>query len=244
MDIPSQAAAEGGAEYTLIATTALPALLLCGPCGGGKTALYQYLARPAGSGRDALRPTQTSMVANRGAGGCELKGGRTVAFPVVDFPGHPRLQHDLLPEIAAAKAIVVVVDGTAAADLTTGVRPAATLIAKLIEHKDVQGAALVVAVNKRDDITSYSAKAVRKMLEAELTSHFGARSGAVGAAAVGGKAAAAAAGVRQSETGLQLQEGEKFTFDAACALPVHFCDVSAVGPEFSPDAIVEAAFAQ
>jgi hypothetical protein len=81
---------------------------------------------------------------------------------------------------------------------------------------------------------------VKKKLEAELTTLFAARNSAVGSANVanvatkGGKPAAA----KRRETGLILEDGEKFTFEDSCTVPVEFTDITAVADDaFSLDPI-------
>lgn len=211
-------------------------LLLCGPSGAGKTTMWLRLTQAAHADS---RGTQTSMVPNRAKAEGVLEDGAAYSFTAVDYPGHPRLTAELFDHIGTAKVVVVVVDAEAAADEHVGAHAAATLIAKLIEHKDMQGASLVVAAHKRDELTSYSAKALKSMLERELTTHFAARSGAVGSARVTGAKSATAGVTKRSETGLFLEEGEKFTFEAACSLPVSFVDTAAVGDtKFSLEPVI------
>jgi len=207
-------------------------VLLCGPCGAGKTTIWQKLVH------GSAKPTHTSMTANVGT----AKAADGSSVELVDYPGHPRLREDVLPLLPSAKAIVIVLDAVAALDEAVGVHAVATLLAKLIEEPKAQGAAIVVAANKRDDPTSFSSKAVKKKLEAELTTLFAARSSAVGSAnvaQVAAKGGAKPAAAKRRETGLMLEDGEKFTFEGSCSVPVEFTDIAAVADDtFNLDPIV------
>ena len=209
------------------ATRSKTALLLCGPLGSGKTTIFQCLRGGAGT---VPRPTYSSMEPNRGTA---AQGG----FAIVDFPGHPRLQGDLLREVLGAKVVVVVVDAVAAAD-SAHLSAVVGTVSLLLECPELKGSSrLVIAAHKRDDATSYSARALKKMLEGELTKKFGARAGEVGA--VKGKG-----GDAGSER-LVLREGEKFSFDAMAPVETRFVDTAALGTEednggFSLAPLVEA----
>ena len=199
-------------------------LLLCGPLGGGKTTIFQILRDGAGS---QPRATYSSMEPNRATA---ADGG----FPVVDFPGHPRLQGDLLREVQGAKIVVLVVDAVTAAD-DKHLGAVVNTVATLLECPEIAGSRLVVAAHKRDDPTSYTAKALQRLLETELTKKFGARSGDVGS--VKGKS-----GVDSGANRLVLRAGEKFTFATGAPIETTFVDTAVPGDghAFSMDPILEA----
>jgi signal recognition particle receptor subunit beta len=203
--------------------------LLCGPMGSGKTTIWQRLVTGA-----TAKNTHTSMVPNVGT--VRTENG---SFELVDFPGHGRLKDDLAAHLPAAKVIVIVLDAVAATDEHVGTHNVASLLARLIEDKSVSaGASLVIAANKRDEDASYSAKAIRTMLEKELTTLFAARGAAIGK--VAGAAGTKKAASKRSETGLIFEEGEQFTFEASCSVPVSFVDIAAVPHEkFSLQPIID-----
>lgn len=227
-------------------------LLLCGPCGGGKTTIFSRLVDP--SSQSSLKDTRTSMELNRatvkGTYKVFAKGpsvrtagepqpdvigagpeGAEISYnvPVVDFPGHPRLTADLLGrQLRTTKVVVLVIDSLNPNDTDVGVPAVATLFAKIAEHSDGGSAlnAVVFACNKRDDIASWSSKAVRRMLEKELTRYYIAKGAAIGSVAK------AQEQKKQSETGLVLEEGKKFSFsESMTPMPCFFCDVSTATEE-------------
>ena len=214
--------------------------LLCGPCGSGKTTIWQRLVNG-----ESTKPTHTSMAVNTGKAVTEAG-----SFELVDYPGHGRLASDLAKHLAAAKVVVVVADAVAALDDTVGVHAVADLLARLMEDPAAAGARIVVAANKRDEVTSFSAKAIKKKVEEELTKLFAARTSAVGTAkvasvapggAAGGKSAATA---KRRDTGLFLVEGEKFTFESSYGAPIDFVDVAAIRDDtYNLQPIIDAALA-
>lgn len=82
-------------------------MLIIGPTGAGKTALFQRLATgKTGSTVMSLEPNIEDRWLIRGKGSIE-KIVRLVAWP-----GHPKLRAGLVTELAKAASIVFVVDGT------------------------------------------------------------------------------------------------------------------------------------
>jgi signal recognition particle receptor subunit beta len=193
--------------------------LLCGPVGSGKTTIWQTLVH------GAAKPTHTSMVPNLGKVRPEFSG----SVELVDFPGHNRLKDDIAPFLPSAKVIIVVMDAVSAMDEGVGVHAVAALLARLVEDRAVtSGASIIVAANKRDDVTSFSAKAIKKKLEAELTTLFASRSSSVGKVPGGNARKGSAGPTKRSETGVFLEEGETFSFESSCSVEVGFVDISAV----------------
>ena len=145
-------------------------VVLFGPMGGGKTAMYVRLR----FGRTL--PTHTSLsqskhtfavadaaVAGGGGGG----GGR--ALTVVDAPGTGRLRHQLLAELPNCALLVCVLDAT---QLAPQAKDAAGVLYDVLSHEAVARRAprLLVVLNKSDLKGAAAAAAARKQLEAEMES--------------------------------------------------------------------------
>ncbi|PWU99453.1 hypothetical protein C4B63_9g305 [Trypanosoma cruzi] len=161
-------------------------LLLIGLCGSGKTALFaQLVAQKCVSARTSMQPNRAVMTRSQLSSHKEeeeekessfsapsrVSNGANTSQVVVDFPGHRRLRDSLLSAIEEAMSVVVVVDAvTIQDDRQEGAQALAELIFSVLTSSAFYGVQRVlVACTKRDELTSYSAKAVRKLLEAEIT---------------------------------------------------------------------------
>ncbi|RNF19711.1 signal recognition particle receptor subunit beta [Trypanosoma conorhini] len=230
-------------------------LLLIGLCGSGKTTLFaQLVAQKRVSTRTSMEPNRAAMRRRTPASSTE-KGVSSPAAPsmfasgadasvlVVDFPGHRRLRGLLLPALEEAKNVVVVVDAvTIQDDRHEGAQALAELLLSVFTSSAFYGVQRVLVLcTKRDELTSYSAKAVRKLLEAELTRCIASRQGGlqsldsilnsdgvvVGRSKnkpVGGRGSG---GRNRRAHQLSLGDGGRFTFDAF-PVPVRFADASAM----------------
>jgi signal recognition particle receptor subunit beta len=85
-------------------------ILLIGPCGGGKTALFHRLR----NGRDLQIDTVTSMKETLET--FPLYDEEATKVTVCDFPGHERLRSQATQFYPIAKKIVFVVDSTICMD--------------------------------------------------------------------------------------------------------------------------------
>eukprot|EP00967_Tisochrysis_lutea_P012916 scaffold14416_cov22-Tisochrysis_lutea.AAC.1 len=86
----------------------LPPVLLVGPCGAGKTALFFAL-------RDASLHNGTVASMQENEGMVQLqgeKGSKKGQARLLDVPGHERLRHKLEQHLSDACAVVFVVDAT------------------------------------------------------------------------------------------------------------------------------------
>ncbi|EKF26655.1 hypothetical protein MOQ_009645 [Trypanosoma cruzi marinkellei] len=235
-------------------------LLLIGLCGSGKTTLFaQLVAQKCVSARTSMQPNRAIMTRRQLPSHKEEKeeekssfsspsrvsNGANASQVVVDFPGHRRLRDSLLSAIEEAMSVVVVVDAvTIQDDRQEGAQALAELIFSVFTSSAFYGVQRVlVACTKRDELTSYSAKAVRKLLEAEITRFVTSRRGDLQSldtilnsarVVVGQKKSKFAVGGGSSSSRrdgpthqLSLDESGKFTFDNF-PIPVHFADVSSV----------------
>jgi len=138
-------------------------VLLLGPVGSGKTALYLRYR----FGRTP--PTVTSMVPNSAAVAIsDEQGGAKRTVFLIDTPGSGRLRGHLFGELAGAAALVCVIDGTA---LAAHAKEAAQLLYDVLTHESVERSPppLLIAVNKSDMAGAMSPAAARKALETEVT---------------------------------------------------------------------------
>lgn len=212
------------------------AAMLIGLCGSGKTSLFLRLTSPAEA--NSLPETNTSMRPNKGI----FRGEGGHSNTIVDYPGHRRLRGDgLYATLQESKRLIVVVDAITIQDVhTEGAQAVADLLYDVLQSNAFDGVqSVLVACNKRDDVTSFSAKAVRRLLETEITRQISTRSAAVGSV---DKVTSASGQVTQNtrrglnpsdrsdECLLMVQANGKFTFDDL-RVPAQFIDVSAVGDE-------------
>ena len=172
-------------------------VLLVGPSGGGKTALYRQLRYGTlGEG------TVTSMRPNEGVFGVHEKFGarRGRKLKVTDFPGHPRLQAGLLHHLPTAKKIVFVVDATNADKKY--VIECAQMLYQTLAAPAVHSAKVPVLLlcNKTDNIRAQSVTSVLKQLEAEIT-RFRDTQGSLDSAGGGTRAPPASSGPRARPSG-------------------------------------------
>nr|CCC89485.1 unnamed protein product [Trypanosoma congolense IL3000] len=220
------------------------AALLVGMAGSGKTTLFAQLV--AGK-RVAVR---TSMEANRGdvkaSGSTDNADSSQVSTGVtlIDFPGHRRLRESLLEAVEEVKKVIFVVDSVTIQDPHEGAEAVAELMVAVLSSPAFYGVEQVmVACTKRDELTSYSAKSVQKLLEKEITHCLTTRSGGAQRIENIVNASGVAVGLSKSKYGrgsgaansrsheVSLDESGKFSF-SAFAVPVHFADISSfVGVE-------------
>ena len=228
-------------------------LLLCGPCASGKTTLFLRLTQglPGAVDDDTSLPeTHMSMEANisdcrpllSNAASPNMVGTANLQFSgkivrVVDYPGHLRLREGLDAHLAAAKVIVFTIDAVTLQDERHGIQHAASTIATLFQNPcflQQQGPAkIIIAATKRDSEVSFTAKAMKKLLEGELTRQLTTRAGAVGAVATKDDDASSRSRLRRGDM-LELAEGEKFTFEAMCPVPFDFVDCSTISSPADP----------
>jgi signal recognition particle receptor subunit beta len=215
------------------------AAMLIGLCGSGKTSLFLRLTQMPDQKLNHLPETNTSMQLNKGV----YRSDAGSSYVVVDYPGHRRLRGDgLYATLQESKKLVVVVDSITVQDvLTDGAQAVADLLYDVLQSNAFDGIESVLfACNKRDDVTSFSAKAVRRLLETEVARQISTRSAAVGSiekvtsasgqVAKGSRRGAGAPSDRSDECVLVAQSNGKFSFDDL-RVPVQFIDVSAVGDD-------------
>uniref|UniRef100_A0A7S2I9C4 Signal recognition particle receptor subunit beta n=1 Tax=Haptolina brevifila TaxID=156173 RepID=A0A7S2I9C4_9EUKA len=137
-------------------------LVIFGPVGGGKTAIYHWLR----FGRiiptvSSMQPTSASFVPS----GSMASGNRPTL--VVDVPGSGRLRSTLLEEASSAAALVCVIDAT---QLVTQARDAAGMLFEVLSHDPVarRQPPVLIAVNKQDCIGAATNAAARKTIEQEV----------------------------------------------------------------------------
>jgi len=139
-------------------------LLLFGPVGSGKTALYHRLKH----GR--VPPTVSSMEPASGQlmlSADNGNGGAGTPVHVCDMPGSGRLRGQLKEEAVRAAALVCVLDGT---QLAAQAREAAGMLFDVYSHEAIarRPPALLVAVNKHDAVSCATPAAARKAIEQEV----------------------------------------------------------------------------
>ncbi|KPA84335.1 putative mitochondrial hypothetical protein [Leptomonas pyrrhocoris] len=154
--------------------------VLIGLPGSGKTALFGQLVR-----RMQLRETRTSMRENVGSLLVATERGMPATAPgvrIVDCPGHPRLRERMLTAVGEAVNVVVVIDAVTVQDSQhEGVAALAELLLGVLQSPEFYGVhKLLFACTKRDEVTSYAAKAVRKLLEAAMVASIASRQNAMG----------------------------------------------------------------
>lgn len=138
-------------------------VVLFGPMGGGKTSMYLHLR----FGRVIPSHTSMQLTSATFAPKCEGASGSDKPITVVDVPGEPRLNYQLLAELSSASVLVCVLDAT---KLPTHAKEAAQVLYDVLTHESVQrrSPALVIAANKSDVRGAASPDTVRATLETEL----------------------------------------------------------------------------
>lgn len=132
-----------------------PAVLLLGPCGGGKTLLFHRLTE------GAVVESVTSMAASEGRVALAGGGGRAV----VDFPGHPRLRQSLAAALERSVGVVFCFD---ASDAAATAKAAAELLYAVLTAEKC-GAPILVLCTKADSGAPVKSPArARLMLSNEL----------------------------------------------------------------------------
>lgn len=217
--------------------------LLIGLSGSGKTCLFLKLVQPD-SYASSMPLTNTSLEPNKAV-------IHKSDEQIVDFPGHRRLRKDLYPAVQEAKRLVVVIDSvTIQDDGQEGAQALSELLCDVMQSASFVGvASVLMACTKRDDMTSFSSKAVRKVLEAEMARSLtiAGSNAAVGSlrdvASMSGKTIAskkgsARSGERSEDAVLFLRADGKFSFDDV-GVPIQFADVSSSNdvPELSVEAV-------
>lgn len=239
------------------------AVLLIGLPGSGKTTLFTQLT----SG--VLVPTCTSMTVNKGyvlypdvaatassgdparssdadGGGAWMAGAKHKKTLLLDHPGHRRLFSSLLLSLRSARHVILVVDSiTVHDDREEGVAAIAELLYSIIPSSAFYGVkSVLIACTKRDDISSYSSKAVKKLLEGALTTCIHTRRGELGKVeqVKDGKGKVVGKRERGGDVGgekgggrhhiFSLREDETFSFDTSSfPFPFSFVDISSTDPK-------------
>jgi len=137
-------------------------VVLLGPCGAGKTALFHRLRFGRVVPSVSSMTTATASCALPRAGG---SGTRAVAF--ADVPGSGRLRQQLLTQTAGAAALVCVLDGT---QLIVQAKEAAGVLYDVLASEALaeRPPPLLLAVNKCDAAGAANPAAARRALEVEI----------------------------------------------------------------------------
>jgi signal recognition particle receptor subunit beta len=130
-------------------------VLILGPTGAGKTALFWRL-------RDGkFKNTVMSMQPNQ----CDVTVERQKSIHVIDLPGHPRLESYFQREVVNAKGVVMMVD---AMDFNSSKDEVARQMYRLLTSPVIRGRGvpILVACNKQDGgAKAHSTDFIRKRLE-------------------------------------------------------------------------------
>lgn len=193
-------------------------LVICGPVGGGKSAIYHQLR----FGR--VVPTVSSMMAASATFVpiVDAEGNREgKAAEIVDVPGSGRLRVQLLEEAANASALLCVVDGT---QIAQQAREAAGMLFEVLSHDSIARRKLpvLVAVNKADVPGAATPVAAQKAIEQEVQRVRLART-----------TMADTSGRDKMFRGIAEDDGKPFTFDSLENNAVSFAATSATKPDLS-----------
>ena len=195
-------------------------LLLIGPSGAGKTALFLQLTKGnLGQG------TVTSLKANEGTA---TLPGLKAPVKTVDLPGHTRLRGLTEKRLSSARAVVFVLDSVEVSGASY-VRGAADMLYDVLGNPTVQKSRVpvLVACNKMDLSSAHTAEFTRKRLEKEMEILRGSRASMqdTTTARKGGGGGAAAVSIGKL--------GQPFAF-ATCANAVTCAATSVLQNELKP----------
>lgn len=138
-----------------------PTIVLCGPSGAGKTALFNKFTL------DEPKTTVTSLEANM-ANNVTLDNSKK--FTLVDYPGHTKLHYKLmsaLPTYTDLKGIIFVVDSTVDPKNLTDTAQYLYEILSITE-KFSNGIEILLACNKNELFTARPPKKIKDALENEI----------------------------------------------------------------------------
>ena len=197
----------GGPSQTRAAAAraAKGAVLLCGPTGGGKTALFHRLA--FGKCVDTVPSMEFSAVAAPLAG----SAAGAPAVKLMDYPGAPQLRASLLRSARQCSGIVVLVDAACGGAALQG--GGDVLFDLLTDPAVARGAPRLMVVASRADAPGARAPAqLRERLEAEMDRLRASRGALMQA---GGEGAAGGGGAGEDAPLLLGRAGERFSLDDA-----------------------------
>ncbi|KDO34706.1 hypothetical protein SPRG_00769 [Saprolegnia parasitica CBS 223.65] len=138
-------------------------VLLVGPCGAGKTALFHRL-------RNGPTKVETVTSMKETMETFPLFDEENATISICDFPGHERMRSTATQFYPIAKKIIFVVDATTAND-ASHIRKAAEFLYDIFTHPKINdaGVPVMIACSKTDDVKAATPATVQSLLETELT---------------------------------------------------------------------------
>eukprot|EP00299_Pterocystis_sp_00344_P015713 c7859_g1_i1.p1 GENE.c7859_g1_i1~~c7859_g1_i1.p1 ORF type:complete len:227 (-),score=52.35 c7859_g1_i1:119-799(-) len=139
----------------------LNTVLICGPCGAGKTCMFVQL-------KEGVFPTtQTSMAPQEGEFVFTGESENANKVHLVSFPGHSRLRSGLRDFLPITRCIVFVVDSL---DVSSQARQYADFLYDLLTDPTVLSGKIrmLIACNKQDAAAPLPPAFIQKTLEKEL----------------------------------------------------------------------------
>lgn len=137
-------------------------LLICGPSGAGKTAMFYGIQTPG-----TLVDTVTSMQENVGQMKWNTPKDGASTITLVDLPGSPSLRFLLQKYAARCQGVLFVIDSV---DFLPNVTLAAEHLLDILLLPDIAGPKIpiLVACNKAERVTAHGVDFLRKRLEKEV----------------------------------------------------------------------------
>ena len=191
-------------------------ILLVGPSGAGKTAIFHKLTRP---GTEAVGFLPSVRV-NRAEASLSSPKKSVRMIPVVDLPGYRKLWHHLDEHLGSAACVVFVLDASNFLPIVTEI---ADLLMEVLGRPEIarKGVPVLIACNKQDlGAKVHTTEFLRKTLQKRI--------GALMKTRVELEKAGAA-----SKLNLGRQDPESFLFDA-CQSSVTFAPTSVLANQLEP----------
>ncbi|AET41521.1 Signal recognition particle receptor subunit beta Ecym_8236 [Eremothecium cymbalariae DBVPG len=143
-----------------------PTFIIAGPSSSGKTSLFSLLTT------DEIKPTLMSQQPNIALDFLLPSATKNFKFKLIEFPGHPKLQHDLFQTLRDSidiRGLIFLVDSTVDPKELTTTAELLYEVLKITERRQA-GVDILIACNKSESFASRPPMKIKQALEKEIDS--------------------------------------------------------------------------